>query len=752
MRWALELLHRVEQLGWFATVVVASVLLLAGGLLFRRARARRARRDARVFAVAQTEGVHLPASLHPVIDPDICIGSLSCIKACPEGDILGVVDGVAKLIIGANCIGHGRCVVECPVDAIKLVIGSSERGVDLPQVDTHFQSSRPGVHIVGELGGMGLIKNAVRQGLQAAAFLGRQLDAKRAAAGGDACDVAIVGAGPAGIATAVGLRAAGVSFRILEQGAFGGTIAHYPRHKVVMSERVEMPLVGSFGKPLVTKEELLDTFQRIAKKVKLTIEEGVKVEGIEGDDGAFEVLTNKGPVLAKKVVLAIGRRGSPRKLGVPGEDLDRVTYNLVDAEQYAGCKVVVVGGGDSALEAAMALAERGDVEVIVVHRTASFDRCRAANRQRAMAMIEQKKIVAFFSATVARIEKDTITILYDARKLRFANDYVIACLGGELPATFLENAGVEMIRHEGMDTIESPALAPRRTKDGAPQRTYLGVGLALIGATVLLGLAWVGSDYYVLGRSARARSPLHDFLRSSGPWGHGVGIVATLFMMSNFLYPLRKRWSALKGTAPIRSWLTFHIFVGIMSPLTIAFHAAFQSRNQLATATFVSLCVVVATGLVGRFIYGLVPSTGDTAIELSVVRGQLERAQARLGPVGEGAQADDPIARLIARIAVDPARRGALLAHLLAMPLAGLVARLRLWRARGAFADRESYLDFRETYLATRRLHTQVSFYGGLKRFLSGWRVFHVVLSIFLVVIIAVHIGLSVYLGYRWIF
>ncbi|HET9751943.1 MAG TPA: 4Fe-4S dicluster domain-containing protein, partial [Myxococcales bacterium] len=111
-------------------------------------------------------GERLPPTLHPSIDPDICIGSLACLKSCPEGDILGMVDGAARLIKADHCIGHGRCAAECPVGAITLVFGTSQRGLDLPMVDEFFESSRPGVHIVGELGGMGLIKNAIIQGIQ----------------------------------------------------------------------------------------------------------------------------------------------------------------------------------------------------------------------------------------------------------------------------------------------------------------------------------------------------------------------------------------------------------------------------------------------------------------------------------------------------------------------------------------------------------------------------------------------------------
>jgi dihydropyrimidine dehydrogenase (NAD+) subunit PreT len=738
----------VSNVDLVAGLGIAFLLLcvLAGFVGFLWQRARRQARDTEGFKQAVADEAHLPPSLHPVIDPNVCIGSLSCITACPEGDILGVVDGVAKLIIGRNCIGHGRCAIECPVDAIKLVIGTSERGIEIPEVDTNFESSRQGVHVVGELGGMGLIKNAIRQGLQAAAYIGRELDGKTQSS----CDVAIVGAGPAGLATAVGLRDAGVSFRVLEQGSFGGTIAHYPRQKVVMTERVTLPIYGRFGKPLISKEALLEAMQEMARKAKVTVEENVKVEAISGQDGAFVVQTSRGPVRARKVVLATGRRGSPRKLGVEGEDLAKVTYNLVDPEQYAGSRVLVVGGGDSALEAAIALAEHGSVDVAISYRNDAFGKCRDANRRRIAELIKSGEVEAFMKSTVQRIDAEAVTLRHQERDKVLPNDFIIACLGGELPAAFLKSVGVDLARHAGDKTIQMPGLPRARTEGRGP--STLAIGLFCIGVTILFGLAWVGHDYYLLDRQARARAPLHDFLRSSGPWGHGVGIGATLFMMLNFVYPLRKRLGFLKGTAPIRSWLTFHVFVGIMSPLTIGFHAAFQSRNHLATGTFAALCIVVLTGLIGRFVFGLVPSVGGTAVELSMVRAQLQRERLRLRPREDRTASDFSLERMLRNIDVEPTATRSLFAHMLRMPWEGVRTRLQLFSVRRRFETRDEHREFVRSYLAARRLHMQVSFYGSLKRLLSGWRVFHVVLSVMLVVVILFHVGLSIYLGYRWIF
>ena len=155
-------------------------------------------------AAAKEAGLFEPPSLHPLFDPTLCRGCGACVKACPEGDVIGLISGKAALIEPSQCIGHGACRAACPFGAITLVFGTEERGVDIPHVRPNFETNVPGVFIAGELGGMGLIRNAIEQGRQAVAAissldgLGRQ----------DRLDLVIVGAGPAGIsASSCGSRA-----------------------------------------------------------------------------------------------------------------------------------------------------------------------------------------------------------------------------------------------------------------------------------------------------------------------------------------------------------------------------------------------------------------------------------------------------------------------------------------------------------------------------------------------------------------
>jgi dihydropyrimidine dehydrogenase (NAD+) subunit PreT len=334
--------------------------------------------------------------------------------------------------------------------------------------------------------------------------------------------------------------------------------------------------------------------------------------------------------------------------------------------------------------------------------------------------------------------------------MRLPNDDIIVNIGGEPPTEFLKKAGVEMRRYHGEklgartggeDRLSDQELADRKRL----RRTLLLYGC--LGAVIVAYLAYRGWDYYQLSPTARLRSPMNKAFKPAGSWGHGVGIVATAFMLSNFLYPVRKRTRALTGLWDIRDWLNFHVFVGFMSPLVIAFHAAFRSNNVLATATASALGVVVATGLIGRFIYGLVPSVAGHAEELELIAARFERLRSQLEPVLEGARDRARLDRLI-QSASSEVPPGSLVAAIVREPVSGARLRLRLWAVRGLFSSAAYYQRFKISVLRLRRLRFQIAFYGGLRGLLRNWRVFHASLAAFLVVAIAVHIGVSLYLGY----
>jgi thioredoxin reductase len=596
---------------------------------------------------------------------------------------------------------------------------------------------------------MGLIKNALTQGLQAADRL-----VEVTPKGGT---VVVVGAGPAGLACTLGLKAKGVDHRLLEQGSVGGTVFHYPRRKVAMTEPVELPLVGKFGKTLISKEELLAGWQKIIAKAGLTVEQGVKMTGLDGVDGNFQVLTSAGPIQAAKVVLAIGRRGTPRKMGVPGEDLEKVVYALTDPEQYQGTKVLVVGGGDSAVEAAMQLANESSAEVTISYRSAEFASCREANRTKIAGLIAAKKIKGLLPSQVKAVEKDAVQLEAGGKPVRIANDFVIVNIGGEAPMEFLAKAGVKMRRFHGevpgtktpahgMAAVDAQPKRPRASRELQERRNLFALRAlyTVIGVGVLAYLAWKGWDYYPLSRLERKISPLHKSLRSAGAWGHGVGIVATAFMLSNFFYAVRKRARSLTGLGNIKGWLDFHVFVGFMSPLVIAFHAAFQMNNQLASGTYLALAVVVSTGIVGRYIYGMVPVHGGQVDELEDLAANFERLRAFAAPeLTQTAGGAALLERVIA-----PVEAGSLPMLFLRFPFEEVALRLRLMALRLVVDHPDHFPDLRAALLKMARLRWQLRFYGSLKNLLRGWRLFHATLAVFLVLALSAHIGVALYLGY----
>jgi thioredoxin reductase/NAD-dependent dihydropyrimidine dehydrogenase PreA subunit len=685
-----------------------------------------------------------------VIDTDVCIGSGACLSVCPEGGILGMVNGVATLVSASHCIGHGRCAAECPVSAIKLVFGSAERGVDLPELDTDFETSRPGVHIVGELAGMGLIKNALIQGLQVAAKLRDRIDRQRPTPRGVA-DVLIVGAGPSGIATAVGARAAGLSFAILEQDTVGGTIAHYPRQKLVMSEPVPLPYYGQFGRRLMSKEDLQAALADVMERARVKVHQGAKVVGIEGELDAFVIKTSRGNMRARRVVLAIGRRGSPRTMGVPGEDSAKVAYRLIDPTQYQGKRVLVVGGGDSALEAAIMLAEESDAVVGISYRRPEFARCRPMNKQKIDALIASGRVKPFMATEITAVEPEAVLLKSGGEAQSVPNDFVIACLGGELPTEFLKSVGVGIHRHLGVKAMPNPAFA-MRTGAQARER-FSALKLAFLGCGILAVLAAVGLRYYRLPLALRYQDAHHAWLKPSGMWGHGVGILATTFMLSNFVYSLRKRVRWFKGRGPIGPWLRLHVFVGVMSPLTILFHSAFQWSNHLATATYGSLVIVMVTGLIGRYIYGLVRFDPQQAAEMKTLRGALQETLAGVGLGGaqEPRVSSPGLRKLLELVRPHGEIASSATSLFLGRPGEAWLIRRGIAEARPLFVDPQVHAQFRAQAIQLRRLDVKLHFHGRFKRLMNFWRIFHVTLSVLLLGLIGLHVWISIHLGFKWI-
>ncbi len=434
-------------------VLIEKILVYGGVLLFcllvviiyLRKQKRASRVVEEKIEKAKLEGLYEPISLHPVVDVNSCIKTGACIVACPEKDILGIRNGKATTINASRCVGHGACFHACPTHAISLYIGTEKRGVDLPHVNQYFETNISGIFIAGELGGMGLIKNAVEQGRQVVENI-----VKLAKKTHDAeYDIIIVGAGPAGIAASLTAKKYNLKFLILEQDTLGGAVFSFPRSKIVMTSTMDLPLFGKIKLYETSKSELLDLWRKVLDQSGITVQENTKVEAILSENGHFKVETIKGETFtAKNVLLAIGRRGSPRKLNVPGETLEKVAYRLLEPEEIKGKDILVVGGGDSAVESALQLADQNNVTVS--YRNDVFQRIKPKNNERINEAIEKKQVDVKFNTTVESIGKDEITIsAKEGEKITLKNDLVYIFAGGELPTQFLEKAGIQITKKFG---------------------------------------------------------------------------------------------------------------------------------------------------------------------------------------------------------------------------------------------------------------------------------------------------------------
>jgi thioredoxin reductase (NADPH) len=429
-----------------AIYAVAIILCLVVVIIYLRKQRRESKQVEEKIARAKLEGLYEPVSLHPVVDEGSCIRTGACIAACPEKDILGIRNGKATTINASHCIGHGACFHACPTHAITLCIGTEKRGVELPHVNQNFETNVPGIYIAGELGGMGLIKNAVEQGRQAVDNIVKTIRKNHQAT----YDLIIVGAGPAGISASLNAKKHHLKFLTLEQDTLGGTVFTFPRSKIVMTSPMDVPLHGKVKLSETSKTELLAFWTSVLEKNTIVIKQSSKVEAIVAENGHFSVETINGEQFTTcAVLLSIGRRGTPRKLGIPGETLEKVAYRLLEAEDITGKNIMVVGGGDSAIESALLLADQNNVTL--TYRGDAFSRIKPRNGEKIKEAAELGRVNVMFNSNPTRIEEDSITLLTGAEQneLTMKNDLVYIFAGGELPTQFLQKVGIQITKKFG---------------------------------------------------------------------------------------------------------------------------------------------------------------------------------------------------------------------------------------------------------------------------------------------------------------
>lgn len=738
-------------MSWALLVVLVAALAVAVlALWYRRADLAATERNLAERKRAVDSGSHRARLQYPEVDLSRCIGCGTCIKACPEDGVLELVHGQAVVVHGARCVGHGRCAAECPVGAIALTLGDISDRQDIPVLTEALESTHvPGLFLAGEVTGYALVRTAITHGVLVANAVSARTRAPIAAArkrpsgaGGvmvaeaPVLDLVIVGAGPAGIACALQAKVHGLSFIVLEQDEIGGTVAKYPRRKLVMTQPVELPLHGRLDRTSYSKEELIDLWHRIAREQQLPIRTGEEFVRVDrGEDGVLLVHTRTSVVAAGHVCLALGRRGTPRKLGVPGEELQKVSYSLLDAHSYTGRKILVVGGGDSAIEAALGLSEQPGNRVTISYRSKSFLRLKARNALRLHEAVRAGELEVLYESHVALIAPDRVHLKFDDGTARdVPNDDVFVFAGGIPPIDVLQKSGVSF------DPTERKAATPLSER-GTGLFPALSMALALT-VTALLWVAW-HREYYVLGPAARATHADHAALKPSGSIGLWFGIVAALLTLFNLAYLLRRtgRFAWMRGT--LQHWMTSHVVTGILALLLAIVHSAMAPQHTVGGHALAALGILIVTGGIGRYFYSFVPRAAngrELALEevrtrLTAITGEWDR--------GSGAFAEHVRAE-VQRFVTESQWSGSFFARVRSLLSSERRMRATLEKLRiqghleGVAKDHLDAL----MMLARKAQRTALmaAHYEDLRALMASWRYFHRWVALGMVLLVVLHV------------
>jgi thioredoxin reductase (NADPH) len=442
-----------------AAIILLFLVMHLRGLKKRDAEARSAAEKGKIISRG-------PQSQHPKIDANSCIGCAACTTVCPEGDVLAMFGGKAVIVNGYKCIGHSLCAEACPVGAITMVMADPSVNGDTPVLTPAYETTVKNMFIIGELGGLALIKNAINQGRDCIDHIATHIDPAATAhpATSASYDVIIVGAGPAGISASLRAIERKLNYITLDEGEVGGTVAKYPRQKLVMTSPVEFPMYGKFKKRELSKEELLEFWDHVLHRADFRFGRGEKVLDVQkGEHGIFAVHTAKNQYRARNVVLALGKGGSPRKLGVKGENLAKVMYRLIEADHYVHKNILVIGGGDSAVEAAMGLAAQVGNTVTLSYRSAAFSRIKDRNARRLDECVRKGKLKVLLNSSPVEFTSDSVVLDVNGATHRIPNDFVWIFAGGDPPTAFLKKIGIGFGTKDLTTEGSSEAKAARQT-------------------------------------------------------------------------------------------------------------------------------------------------------------------------------------------------------------------------------------------------------------------------------------------------
>jgi len=737
-------------------VVALAVALLA--VVARRHELRRMAESVRDRERAVRQGSDEARLQHPVVDLSRCLGCATCVAVCPEDGVLELVHGQAMVVRGARCQGISACERECPTGAIRVTLSDAAERDDVPALTDELEAvGAPGLFLAGEVTAHALIKTAVEHGVAVGAEVARRVRAEAADDDG-VLDLCIVGAGPAGLACSLEAKRHGLRFVTLDQERVpGGTVAKYPRRKLVLTQPVEMPLYGRLDRTSYEKEELVDLWHDIAAREALPIRCGQAFEQVERDErGGFVVRTRTDVFRARYVCLALGRRGMPNKLGVAGEELAKVAYGLMDAHSYEGRRILVVGGGDSAVEAALGLAERPGNAVTLSYRREGFFRIRSENERRLEASVGAGRLQVLYRSQVLSIQPDAVALRIDRggrpESLILPNDEVFVLAGGVPPVDLLHgmrqldsfyNAPLLWPAEERMERID-PALRPAPEpleEQGSGLVRALAIGLAA--AVVALAWALWHLDYYGLPADQRPASGKHALLRPGLGFGLWMGIAASVAIALNLAYLVRRSPRFALRLGSLKLWMTSHVATGLLAFLFALLHGAMAPGNTVGGHAFWALAVLLVTGAVGRYLYAYVPRAANgRELELAEVK-------ARLGRVSEEWDQGQRRFGERARRAVDELVRARQWESSFVGRLAALVGGERALRRLLADLEREGRAEglapdqLDETRRLARRAHRTAlaaAHYEDLRAVLATWRYLHRWVAALLVLLVAVHV------------
>lgn len=443
------------------------VALAAGALLL--ALSAMLRRGHRLRGPAVDDAAAGSWLIHSIND-DRCTGCEACVTSCPT-QVLDLVDHKARVVRFDQCVQCEKCVWACPTRALVMHReGEQPPPVQVPAVDQYFQTPVPGQYLVGEAAARPLVKNG--------ANLGRLVVEHMVATGLEpgrhrnphSVDVAIVGSGPAGLSAALACIRRGLSYVVLEKDrVIASTISSYPRGKPFMAEPTSVTNLSYLPVFEGTKEQLLGAWQQLIAETRMNLRMGEAVDSVEPDGYQFRVKTSAAIWQARRVVLAIGVRGKPRRLGVPGEDLPHVAASLADPDEHRGRPVLVVGGGDVALEAAVALARAG-ARVTLSYRGKNFNRAQKRNRSAVEREAAAGRIAVRYQSKVREIRAGQVTLTVgEDRTEEIAAERVFVLIGADPPTAWLEKVGVRMVeRPHGMQQPATDALIGTLVRGARP--------------------------------------------------------------------------------------------------------------------------------------------------------------------------------------------------------------------------------------------------------------------------------------------